>query len=302
MTHDLEIIQRVVHVGRYERSFNANHLVHAVVSVLQDVKADRGDASARRIIRPSTVIGFQRDRASVNTAAVRMLLDVYIGSLDLECMAHTLCHPGEHFQFTFLDKFKQDLCGLAQSSYGFKKHWKTTLQESFKQPGNTRWWATFELFAVLKKKWDLVIECIKTASTAQNISEEGARLRNLTEAVTNPQRVAWLELEVATVVIVAEPLVRATYILEGDGPCAIVAFDIVNDLLIWFQYHVQPLSFPALTDAMEKCVFKLGLIEAVPAVEKSMEFVRGRVTKSIEKVILYFHDRIFVKLQEDVAL
>ena len=135
VTENLNIHQRLIHLGRYKSSFKHEELVSAVIRSLGMFHVDMGEMR-RVILRKSQVLSFQRDRASVNSAAVKILINQYIGSLDLECLSHTLTHPGEHMKAPVLLKFKQDLCALVKDSYAFKNHWFQIIGTSFKQPGN----------------------------------------------------------------------------------------------------------------------------------------------------------------------
>jgi hypothetical protein len=144
----LTIHQRCVHVGKYQKSFNHEELVFAVMTQLGRYDVDQGTNQ-----RVGNVLGFMRDRASVNNCAVTLLLHNYYGSRDGACISHTLTHVGDHFKVKLLLKFKEDLCALMKSSYQMHNHWTRSLGITFKHPGNTRWWATGELYFFMHSRW-----------------------------------------------------------------------------------------------------------------------------------------------------
>ena len=87
------------------------------------------------------MIGFQRDRASTNTAAVKVLLPMVIGSKDFECVSHTNNNNYERWKTIETEVLVQDLCSLIKESYGASRHWYGHMGKEFRQPGQTRWWA-----------------------------------------------------------------------------------------------------------------------------------------------------------------
>jgi hypothetical protein len=66
-----------------------------------------------------------RDRCAVNEAAIKLLpcYQTHRGSKNMASLSHTLTHPGEHFNFKLLKKFKEDLCGLMHQSLAAAAYW-----------------------------------------------------------------------------------------------------------------------------------------------------------------------------------
>jgi hypothetical protein len=129
---DLKIVTKVVSVGKYERSFNHQNLVDAIVTSLAKfnlstgANAPRGDATPglySRSITPGSILCWMRDRCAVNEAALHLLLRTHRGSKNMACLSHTLTHPGEKFLLTNLQKFKEDICGLMHQSLAGAAHW-----------------------------------------------------------------------------------------------------------------------------------------------------------------------------------
>lgn len=83
-----------------------------------------------------------------------------------------------------------------------------------------------------------------------NVGESGSRIRRLVTAVDNAETLAWLKLEIDVVVITMKPFVEATYLLEGKGSCAIIAYDMVVKIDKWFSTHEVNLTFPGVEVAV----------------------------------------------------
>lgn len=300
VTCDLIIVQRLVDIGKYTYSFRAEELVAAVVTILRRYNISTGTRPPNKV--NGQVIAFQRDRVAVNTCAVAILLRNYVNSKDMECLSHTLVHPGEKFVLHFLNKFKQDLCALEKSSYLFSQHWFSIIGQKFRQPGNTRWWATYELYNIICINWNDIYTCITTAVVDGDVGEDGARVNRLNETITNDIFRAQLRLELAFVVIVAKPLVQATYLLEGDGPCSLIAYDLLMKCKVWFELHYQELTFPNLLSEIDVAVEVLSPIMFNNDDVQCRQAMKEHVTGAIRPVYNYFINKIFGELAEDVIV
>jgi hypothetical protein len=128
------------------------------------------------------------------------------------------------------------------------------------------------------------------------------RIPRLVETITNPVDKAWLFLELATVAIVARPLVLATYKLEGDGPLGIIAFDELENLKTWFNIHMLELTFPGLPEAISVCVNELAPISYGNDVFVANVAVTAHVRTLVQGPRDYFFSRIFGMLAADVAI
>lgn len=80
VTVGMKIVERLVEMGKYHHSLNHEELITAVVKVLTKYQVDHGSVVGGRVIRNGAIIGFQRDRFSVNTKVVSILIKNYIGS------------------------------------------------------------------------------------------------------------------------------------------------------------------------------------------------------------------------------
>jgi hypothetical protein len=95
--------------------------------------------------------------------------------------------------------------------------------------------------------------------------------------VDNAETLAWLKLEIDVVVITMKPFVEATYFLEGKGPCAIVAYDMVVKIDKWFSTHEVNLTFAGMEVAVTSCWIAL--------IETNMEITRNVIVDKVKGII-----------------
>ena len=110
-----------------------------------------------------------------------------------------------------------------------------------------------------------------------NVGESGSRIRRLVTAVDNAETLAWLKLEIDVVVITMKPFVEATYLLEGKGSCAIIAYDMVVKIDKWFSTHEVKLTFPGVEVAVTSCWTTL--------LETNMEITRDVIVDKVKGII-----------------
>lgn len=118
-------------------------------------------------------------------------------------------------------------------------YWTPVVGATFKHSGPTRWWATYELYVRILADFELVMKFIKNAVEFGGLIDDGPRIRRLVQIATDKSFCARLHLELAVVVAVAKPLVEATYLLEGNGPLALIAFYQVMRFKRHFEIHKE---------------------------------------------------------------
>ena len=175
----------------------------------------------------ASLTGFICDNVGVNGAAVEHLLGPgNIKAVLAGCFSHMLDHVGEHFQYKELKQFRTDLNQIFSTSLKARSEW--TRITSLALPPRacpTRWWSWFDTLAYCFSNWDAVCNFID--SCQMHGSECLERIRS---QKANP--VVWplVYLQIACVYDAALPFVRATYILECDGPMILIAADVVDSL------------------------------------------------------------------------
>ena len=168
--------------------------------------------------------------------------------------------------------------------------WRTVFNADWNNPGNTRWWSKYELILFLREKWCKFLEFVNEVNDEDDIEEvvqyddansrkdvklQGKRILALREITNHVFNKHYLKFEIDVISIVAEPLIDATYILEGNGPTALVAYDIVANLLTHLKMHCQFDDYESMPANLKKVVK-----ECRKALRKEIpEELRGNLTK-----------------------
>ena len=261
----------------------------------------------RGIITPSSIVAFQKDRASANEVSMTGLQELYKASKNLHCLAHTLTHVGDHMPALSAKRFTEDLCALCNSHGGNNKaasHWRKVFKSCWQPPGNTRWWAKLDLYKKMIDGFeDLVLFCM-TAEEDGDI-KRSLRMRRLAEVMESPKQRGMLRFQLAVLTIAGGHLYSATYNLEGDNCCSLVAYDTIKDCENWLTDHYDYLTYPGLKQEMNDCVSTL-----LNGCETFEELSGDALFDDLEvqaKTILkgavdYFHGTIIVKLASDIEL
>jgi len=219
---DFTIVQKLVSLAKYKDVKSHEKLATAIIKVL----------AAYGVPIATGVIGWSNDRAEVNKAALDYLTQSY-GGLRMSCLSHTLTHVGEHAKTEELTRWGNDFISMLSQGGGNNKAvhlWGEVMGCAWRHPGNTRWWAKHEVYATINNKWDDVITHFLLpleSPDEERDADAHKRLKRLKEVIDDRDRGARLRLELAAVATVFTPLIQATYIVEGDGPVALVSYDLV---------------------------------------------------------------------------
>ena len=101
--------------------------------------------------------------------------------------------------------------------------WRKQTGGSMASYSPTRWWSRWEVYN------QLLLQFGDVASFLQNNEDVAQATRaKLLPWFSNNQKKIALQIELAAIVDFGEPFVKATYRLEGDGPLALEAFEIVD--------------------------------------------------------------------------
>jgi hAT family C-terminal dimerisation region len=175
--------------------------------------------------------------------------------------------------------------------------------ETFKHPGQTRWWATYELYVRLLRDFKKVLSFLKNAISEGGLTDDGARIRRLIQLINDRESCARLHLELSVVVAVAKPLVEATYLLEGNGPLALIAYDQVIRVKSYFELHKDRATWPGISAALADYTAEMAAIEGDDANENNIRHLTVLFVQQImAPVEEYFLSRIFDHLGGDVAI
>ena len=155
----------------------------------------------------------RRDRASVNSVAMRTLSLIYPSILDVGCFSHTIDHVGENFKIPVLDTFTKHWVALFSKSPKARLAWKTFCGRPVPTYSETRWWSRWEVMKKIFEGFPDVEQFVKTSTDLAP-----ATIGKLKHVLEDPAKNVQLKVELASAIDAGEPFVKATYILEGDGP------------------------------------------------------------------------------------
>ena len=128
--------QRLVRIQLLSKSLTGEELACELVHIL----------SAHYTVGPNQLLAAMKDRASVNTVAMRTLQIIYPHVLDVGCFSHTIDHVGEHFVTPTLSEFGTAWLMLFSHSAKAKLLWKEQTGKSMPTYSPTRWWSKWEIF------------------------------------------------------------------------------------------------------------------------------------------------------------
>lgn len=126
VTTDFQIVQELVHLGKYQSCKDNEQISNAINTVLVNYNVKYGEAIGDRVTDYGGVFAFQKDRASANELSMVSLQALFKGSANLHCLSHTITHVGEHMKANHAKAFKEDLCALCNAHGGANKaatHW-----------------------------------------------------------------------------------------------------------------------------------------------------------------------------------
>ena len=174
----------------------------------------------------------------------------------------------------------------------------------WKPPGNTRWWAELELLIFLLENFEDLATFCSTADGDGDM-EKGARIQRLKEIMANDVSRAILKFELGVVGIVGKNMIQATYNLEGDQCCALVAFTTVVECSDWLNENYDDLTFPGISDVIDDCVTTLlgdELLYEGMSADTLKEYVREKAKACLSGGVKYFNDTIIGKLNDDLMI
>lgn len=195
-----------------------------------------------------------------------------------------------------------------KESYSAQAHWCNTLHTSFRHPGNTRWWTFVELLCHLLENWEYVVLFVNTAVDVGDVGGDGSRITTLKEALNSGMKEALIKFELGVISIFALPLVRLTYILEGDRPCSLIAHNSLVALRTLMHSNFESLTYDELEDVIYEYVgiWCTNLIQHVdhpdynPNIteEECFEIVHEKTQMMIEDAIKYVDEVIYQELDD----
>ena len=180
------------------------------------------------------VVSVMRDRASVNSVAMRTIGVLYTQMLEVGCFSHTLDHVGEHMKTPVLDEFTKAWICLFSHSAKTRLAWRTQTQLRTPSYSATRWWSKYEVIRQIHDAFGDVSTFLRgsdlpTATTSKILA-----------ILDDPAKCRKLKMELTLTVDSMDLFVKSTYNLEGDGPLVLCAYEQISALFL----HISTAYYP----------------------------------------------------------
>ena len=207
------IKQRIVSMQMLAKSLNAQELARELVVCLANELQ----------VTPYQLLAVMRDGVAVNGAALAHLKFVLPTFLDVTCFAHTIDNVGKHFDLPTLDAFSELWVRLFSHSPAAKLRWQQLTGKSMRSYSPTRWWS----------RWEVHNQCLEYFGDIELFLQQhadmgGKTCEKLVAMFADEESLKRLKVELAIVVDLGVHLVKATYLLEGDGPLFLKAYEILQ--------------------------------------------------------------------------
>ena len=181
------------------------------------------------------VLATMRDRASANNVAMQTMKVMFPSLVDIGCFSHTIDRVGSYFKTTTLDEFTTTWITLFSHSPKTRLLWRSKTGQSMPSYSATRWWS----------KWQVMKEIMVYFGDIKPFIDENedigpATRPKLLHILSDPQKVALLQIELAATIDLGEPFVKACYFLEGDGPLALYCYEAIETIRASIQAGHMP--------------------------------------------------------------
>ena len=206
LTNNWKIKQSVCRLMLHAKSMTGEKVVCQVIMAL----------STELGVPGQLVLAAMRDRASVNHIAMRTVTVVYNQMLDIGCFSHTIDHVGERMKIPVLNEFSKGWIGMFSRSPKACLLWRILTGIAQRSYSPTRWWSRFEVLHQLHTSFGNFLGFLES----ENLP--AASSHSLLKILHDPAQSRKLKMEFAITIDAMEPFVKTTYVLEGDGPLALV--------------------------------------------------------------------------------
>ena len=246
------IIQRLVRIDVHSESVNANKLAEVLNQCLS---VDYG-------VRANSLLATMRDGASVNQAALDRIALVI----------PTLVEFGSLWIRVFRHSCKAKLL------------WKDLTGQTARSYSETRRWSKCEVYHQLMVQFGYVERLVEEAKNTKVCP----KLLPQPQALSDPQRLMNLKLELAAAIDVGEHFVKATYFLEGDGPLVFACYEKLSAV----SQFCQAPCFPNVR-AIAIAIAEEDSCQNVIALERSAKAcVRPAITWFLRKFNVDLYDLV----------
>ena len=162
------------------------------------------------------LLAAMKDRASVNTCALRTVSLLYPNMIDVGCISHFLDRVGVECITPALTPFMSTWNVIFTRSKKARQVWSQISGRGLPRYNSTRWWSLWECLKVVFEEWNHVNAFLQSNEDFAEVSR-----RKLSDLIQ--QSSLQIRVEQAAMMEM-EKFVKATYTLEGDGALVFAAF------------------------------------------------------------------------------
>lgn len=273
---DWNIVQRLIRIDICAKAVNGDQLAQVLNECLSIEYGVRGES----------LIAAMRDGASVNQAALNRIQFIFPKTFNVVCFSHTLDNVGNHFVIPNLTEFGNLWIRLFSQSHKAGLMWKELTGRKPKSYSETRWWSRWEVYKQLMEQFGDVQRFIDDM-VREKVAPQTSR--QLADFFADLNKVISLKLELAALIDVGEVFVKATYVLEGDGPLVLSCFETLQGVCNACQnVHLPNVHAVAVA-----------IVDADPA--QNVAALEQEAKRSVQPVIEWFLRKFNVELHDTLS-
>jgi len=273
---DWNIVQRLIRIDICAKAVNGDQLAQVLNECLSIEYGVRGDS----------LIAAMRDGASVNQAALNRIQFIFPKTFNVVCFSHTLDNVGNHFVIPNLTEFGNLWIRLFSQSHKAGLMWKELTGRKPKSYSETRWWSRWEVYKQLMEQFGDVQRFIDDM-VREKVAPQTSR--QLADFFADLNKVISLKLELAALIDVGEVFVKATYVLEGDGPLVLSCFETLQGVCNACQnVHLPNVHAVAVA-----------IVDADPA--QNVAALEQEAKRSVQPAIEWFLRKFNVELHDTLS-
>ena len=273
---DWNIVQQLIRIDICAKAVNGDQLAQVLNECLSIEYGVRGES----------LIAAMRDGASVNQAALNRIQFIFPKTFNVVCFSHTLDNVGNHFVIPNLTEFGNLWIRLFSQSHKAGLMWKELTGRKPKSYSETRWWSRWEVYKQLMEQFGDVQRFIDDM-VREKVAPQTSR--QLADFFADLNKVISLKLELAALIDVGEVFVKATYVLEGDGPLVLSCFETLQGVCNACQnVHLPNVHAVAVA-----------IVDADPA--QNVAALEQEAKRSVQPAIEWFLRKFNVELHDTLS-
>ena len=183
-----------------------------------------------------------------------------------------------------LDEFSRSWIGLFSHSPNVLLSWRSQTGLSSPSFSPTRWWSRFEVVCQILNAFEDVAVFLEGSDMPR------ATTTKLLEVIRDQPKCRKLKMELAMTVDAMEPFVKATYLLEGDGPLALVTYVQIRRLFsaISLRHYPNVLTIAKHMSAGDASCEQQLLAYADSCVKPAYDYFKSKFENDLRPVLLAF--------------